>query len=167
MNATEALDELIAELEHSIEVDTIRLDLARQLRATYAAGDIIAKLAEPEPPKAPAKPKAKKRKAPKPTPVADETHTCEQCGETRPSKRSLGQHRRHCTGATPPAAAPTPKPHISAIASLAEPIEATRHFVCTTCDAKAGTREALAKHTDAQHHRGLKGEEHFAKAVAS
>lgn len=163
MNATEALDELIAELEHSIEVDTIRLDLARQLRATYAAGDIIAKLAEPEPPKAPAKPKAKKRKAPKPAPVADETHTCEQCGETRPSKRSLGQHRRHCTGAT--AAAPTPT--IAAVPKPAEPIEATRHFVCTTCDAKAGTREALAKHTDAQHHRGLKGEEHFAKAVAS
>lgn len=177
----EQLDQLIADLERDIEIRTTRLSLARQLRAAYdeeltptereAVDEALATGQAEARRKRDRERKRKSRSKPKKVGSA-----CPDCGEIFDVPQKLGAHRRHKrpgSAAKPVEPAPTPKRDrdreaVAAVAAKVLPADdAKRYFVCITCDARADTREALAQHTDAQHHRGLKGEEHFAKAAVA
>lgn len=153
--APEWLDGMIADLERSIEVDTTRLDLARQLRATFDT-ETVPEPAKAEQPKAPKR--TKQRHEPPNKGKAYERVSCPVCGD-RIAKTQLARHQRakHAADDQQPIDAPA-----DAAASPTASVEASgrTYYECTTCSAHASTREALARHTDTKHRRGLKAEEH-------
>lgn len=179
------LDDLIEGLEHDLEVTTERLRLARELRATFTDEPPAA---DPEP--TPASPK-KKPAAKKPK---TDGVPCTECDAVPATELGMKTHRGHKHpgwDTKPVEAMPTPEPLANDGQDSAErdaggrekladidddqdddqepsgpDIAATgRMFCCSQCEARTHTRSGLAKHTDSAHRRGLKGDEHFAKAV--
>lgn len=159
------IDTLINDLGHQAESltgqlarVTEQLELAHKLRATFDA---------PVPHLAP---KREQRAKPITTTATGQEVICPDCGVTMGSRAGLAIHRKrkHPSAPAPKPAAVTPAP--GPVAPTPAPTPAVegdkRYFQCLTCDAKASSREALARHTDGVHRRGLTGEEHFSKGAA-
>lgn len=160
--STELIDRLIADLDHDIEVLTERRRLAVELRATWS-DEPVEPASEPEPPAKPAARKkraAKKRAEAKPDDEVD--RTCGECGDVLPTKRGLAVHigLKHKNQPARPAleVVKDDEPKLAPDPSL--------RYRCSSCDFAAATRQYLARHTVDVHHRGLRPEEHAARAEA-
>lgn len=160
------IDQLIADLEHDIEVTTERLRLAREMRATF--DDTPA--AEPEPEPAVDEVAERRRQKPK---KKSGGYPCTECDKVLPTEGGMKTHRgRSHPGwdAKRPTAAEQPEPESEPADEPAptgpDIAAAGRMFCCATCDAKTHTRPALARHTNDAHHRGLLTDEHLTRAVS-
>jgi hypothetical protein len=158
MTNTELARQIVANLEAERDDVLGRLAIAETFLAALTgdqpAVEIDAAPEAPPPKKAAAKPKSK-------------AVTCPDCGQLMGSAAGLGIHRKH---KHPQSAA---KPVTPSSVNLPMPVEPSNvteiaspglMFRCTSCDAATHTRSGLAKHTDAAHRRGLKGDEHVARA---
>lgn len=155
--STELIDRLIADLDHDIEVLTERRRLAVELRATWS-DEPAAATPEPTEGEPPLKPAARKKRLTKQKERVD----CPECGESF-LRNGLGPHRKR----KHPEAFEQPKPVLAAVPNEPQiPADPSLRFRCSSCTAATNTREALARHTDDKHRRGLRPEEHTARAEA-
>lgn len=160
--STELIDRLITNLDHDIEVLTERRRLAAELRATWSdeASRLREAIAEPEPPAKPAarKKRVAKRKA-EPNP---DGYECDECGKVLPTEVGLKTHRGRVHKNQPA------RPALEVVPNEPKTIapDPSLRYRCSTCDFTDATREELARHTVDVHHRGLRPEEHAARAEA-
>jgi hypothetical protein len=158
MTNTELARQIVANLEAERDDVLARLATAETfLAALTGDGPTVEIDAAPEAP-------PPKKAAAKPKIVGG--HKCPDCGKVCATENGLKTHRGRVhkgSAAKPVAPVPAPEPpsEPSNVTEIASP---GLMFRCTSCDAATHTRSGLAKHTDAAHRRGLKGDEHVARA---
>lgn len=135
------IDDLIADLEHDLEVTTERLRLARELRASFEPEAQVEVEVSPEVEVAPERPA--KKAAAKPTRRSKQV-TYPDCGEVKGSAAGLAQHRKH----KHPGSAAKP---IEPLRSVPADPQVKGKVLRCSCDAELPNFKALAAHTHDEH----------------